>query len=499
MIKELLQEMFILKERGYYKQAIEILYKLLEMVESQDETVEILYELAEIHFFSGNLERSMYYVDKLLDMNAEHPEALKLQIKLFSKNPQRRMLIAQKLYKITNKLDDLKLYLALLNKAGNFAETATYFGTSSESYCCQEIAEALFHLSRFTEAKALLERQEHLTEANELLFAKVCYEINDEASLLVLESRLANSKNFEVVKFVIKLEYELMNYARVIEMASKINLFYTPELLYVVGQSYLFKKNYREAIKCFNMLCENNNDIRYKFALALAYIEGNQTCSAIEVVQNNSAYLKLVTFILNEKSISAKILSKEFMTMLEIFQNDELALYSVFELCFKRGLKSVIRALLRLPRLSRNLKYDFYSIKLLIREKAYDEAEQTVLNYRNYDAFAMLYAELLDLRNDFGSLENLLQKRESYEENEYEQCCYYYARIFESKGEYERAIDVAQKGLDFVNNYAEMYYTLLYGLYKHTGEMRTALDCLEKAARYNPELRPKLIKEAAEL
>ena len=117
MIKELLEEMFILKERGYYKQAIEILYKLLEMVESQDETVEILYELAEIHFFSGNLERSMYYVDKLLDMNEEHPEALKLQIKLFSKNPQRRMLIAQKLYKITNKLDDLKLYLALLNKA----------------------------------------------------------------------------------------------------------------------------------------------------------------------------------------------------------------------------------------------------------------------------------------------------------------------------------------------------------------------------------------------
>ena len=44
MIKELLQEMFILKEKGYYKQAIEILYKLLEMVESEDETVEILYE-----------------------------------------------------------------------------------------------------------------------------------------------------------------------------------------------------------------------------------------------------------------------------------------------------------------------------------------------------------------------------------------------------------------------------------------------------------------------
>ena len=46
MIKSLLQEMFILKERGYYKQAIEILYKLLEMSETQEASEEIFYELA---------------------------------------------------------------------------------------------------------------------------------------------------------------------------------------------------------------------------------------------------------------------------------------------------------------------------------------------------------------------------------------------------------------------------------------------------------------------
>ena len=58
MIKELLQEMFLLKEKGYYKQCIEILYKLLEISDSKEETVEIMYELAEVYFFSGNIEQN---------------------------------------------------------------------------------------------------------------------------------------------------------------------------------------------------------------------------------------------------------------------------------------------------------------------------------------------------------------------------------------------------------------------------------------------------------
>ena len=122
-----------------------------------------------------------------------------------------------------------------------------------------------------------------------------------------------------------------------------------------------------------------------------------------------------------------------------------------------------------------------------------------ISKYKNNDNFALLYAELLNSQNNFSILENLLNSRKSYEKNEFEQCCYYYARIFESKGDYLKAIDIARKGLGFVNCYTERYYTLLYNLYKNIGDSTHAIDCLEKAANINPDLRPALIKENASL
>lgn len=498
MVKTLLQEMFILKSKGYYKQAIEILYKLLEVVDTQEETIEIIYELAEIYLFSNNMERANHYLEKLLDIMPNHAEALRLQIKLTTLLKE-RIKIAKKLFQVTNKPEDLKLYLMLLNKAGEYEETVGYVDTTYQAFCYQEIAEAMYNLGNYQEAKSFLESQENLTETSELLLARLCYTINDDESLKLLESRLSKSKNADVLKFIINLEFELMNYAKMLKLAKGVNLFNNTNLLYIVGQANYYRNNTQDAKKCLNMLCEQDNNPKYKFALALAYVKAGQTSQAIDALKNESQYLKLLTLMLNEKSLSQRVLEKEFIAMLELFRADEFARYEVVELCFKREILGLVNELLKLPRQNKNIRHDFYMIKLLIRSGNYDEAEVKVLRYRNYEAFAMLYAELLNQRNDFAKLESLLNNRSSYEVNEYEQCCYYYARIFESKGEYLRAIDVAQKGLDFINCYGEMYYTLLYGLYKHINDMPTALECLEKAAKYNPQLRPLLIQEAAKL
>ena len=138
MIKELLKEMFLLKEKGYYKQAIEILYKLLEISDSSEETAEIIYELAEVYFFSGNIERALHYTEKLLETAPEHVDALRLQIKLLSQNPDKRIQIARKLYTITQKPEDLKLYLAILNKARMYKETLSYINSDTQKLCYQE-------------------------------------------------------------------------------------------------------------------------------------------------------------------------------------------------------------------------------------------------------------------------------------------------------------------------------------------------------------------------
>lgn len=499
MIKSLLQEMFILKERGYYKQAIEILYKLLEMSETPEESEEIFYELAEVYFYSGNIDRANHYVEKLLETNSTHIDALKLQIKLLANKSGKRIEIAKKLVELTQKPEDAKLYLALLNKGGHYYETLEFENSEYSDFCYQEIADAYFYTNNYQKAKEILEAQPSLTELGELLLARICYQINDEESLKVLETKLSNSKNPEVIKFIIRLEYDLMNYNKVIELSEKILVTNSAEMLYLIGQAYLFKNMTINAKKYFNILCDLIPHPKYYFALALAYIQAGQTSQAIEMVKNNTSYLKLTTLILNENSISKKVLAKEFLSIMDILSNDELALFKVIEISFKHNLLLIVENLLKITGSSQNLRYRFYALKYKIRNKNFAEADSLFQDYKNNDSFVMLYAELLDLQDNFKQLEKLLEQRESYEKDEFEQCCYYYARIFESKGEYERAIDIAQKGLDFVDNYAEMYYTLLYGLYKKMGDLRTAIECLEKASKYNPELRPKLIREAAEL
>ena len=134
-----------------------------------------------------------------------------------------------------------------------------------------------------------------------------------------------------------------------------------------------------------------------------------------------------------------------------------------------------------------------------INKEEFEQAECLLEKYKNNENFIFLYAELLNAQKNFSTLESLLDSKKSFEKNDFGKCCYYYARILESKGDYERAIDIAKKGLDFVSNYSEIYYLLLYSLYKHLGEKSKAIDCLEKAANANPDLRPQLITEEASL
>ncbi len=499
MIKELLQEMFLLKEKGYYKQCIEILYKLLEISDSKEETVEIMYELAEVYFFSGNIERAVHYTDKLLEILPEHINTLKLQIKLLGQNPQKRIAAAKKLYNLTNKPEDLKLYLALLNKSRLYNETLAFITPETQNYCYQEFAEAYFSTGEYTKAKELLESQPDLNEMSGLLLAKTCYILNDINALKKIEIQLADSLNPEVIKFFIQLEFDLMNYTNVINLAGKINIAAYPETLYLTGLSCFYSKQTFNAKKYFNILCEKVNNDKYKFALAMAYVQANQTSQAIETLTQSPAYLKLLTLILNEKAITKNILAKEFLTTFELYQRDYLALFTVADICFKRGLLSLARDIIKLPHNPGNLRFIYYETKLNILEKDYENAGKTLEKFKDNDNFALLYAELLNSQNNFSSLENLLDSRQTYKKNEFEQCCYYYARILEAKGEYLRAIDIAQKGLGYVNNYSEMYYTLLYKLYKHIGNSQQAIYCLEKAASLNPDLRPKLISETANL
>ena len=63
MIKKILQESFILKENGHFKQAIESFYKALEI---DNKSTELLLEIAECYSLIGEKERTLNYIEQIL-------------------------------------------------------------------------------------------------------------------------------------------------------------------------------------------------------------------------------------------------------------------------------------------------------------------------------------------------------------------------------------------------------------------------------------------------
>ena len=62
MIKDILKEAFILKEKGYYKYAIESFYKALEL---DNNSVELLLDIADCYYLMKDYERAVGYIEQI--------------------------------------------------------------------------------------------------------------------------------------------------------------------------------------------------------------------------------------------------------------------------------------------------------------------------------------------------------------------------------------------------------------------------------------------------
>lgn len=105
-ILEYIKQAFDLKSQKCYKQAIEMLYKALEL---ESDNTEILFQLGELYFLRNNFQRSMQYLEKVLQNVPEHIESLKLlqKIYIYSNEKEKACEIAEKIYTIQNNTENL--------------------------------------------------------------------------------------------------------------------------------------------------------------------------------------------------------------------------------------------------------------------------------------------------------------------------------------------------------------------------------------------------------
>ena len=74
-VLEYITKSFDLKPQGFYKPAIEMLYKALSI---ENNNVEILSQLGELYYLLENNQRAINYIEKTLEIDPLHIDCLKL-------------------------------------------------------------------------------------------------------------------------------------------------------------------------------------------------------------------------------------------------------------------------------------------------------------------------------------------------------------------------------------------------------------------------------------
>lgn len=148
-----IKQAFELKEQKYFKPAIEMLYKALEL---EGDNIEILFQIGELYFLINNYSRALQYLDRVLSINDSHTETLKLirTIKDRQDDYDEVLKISTKLFEENKTSENLIDLVRILIKLKLFCEIDKYqdldiFNTDVKIEC----ANAFYYNGKLKEQK----------------------------------------------------------------------------------------------------------------------------------------------------------------------------------------------------------------------------------------------------------------------------------------------------------------------------------------------------------
>lgn len=281
MIKNFLKEGFILKSKGYYKHAIEIFYKALELDNS---SLELLLEIADCYYNIKNTERAISYIEKILEKNPMHIDSLKLLKKIFINQEAwgEAEQITKNIYCISNDIDDLVEIFVFLNKQGRYNEIFEYNIEKLNHKIFYEMSFAKLKLNDFENAENYINKAIGELQISKyfLLKGEILYKQNKEDECIPLLEKLNfDSEDYKELCFIGLIKQYLGEYKLAVNMFKKaIKLEPRKDDLYYNCASTYFKMGeFDFAKKYYNLAISlNPNNQNYHFALAnLYYSEKN--------------------------------------------------------------------------------------------------------------------------------------------------------------------------------------------------------------------------------
>lgn len=330
MIKQYIQEGFLLKSKGYYKKAIEAFYKALECDNSSEE---LLLEIAELYYLMGNEVRALEYVELILNNNHAHVGALKLIKSIFAKKNafEEAEQTAKNIYCITKKSEDLIEIFKLLIKQEKYDEIFEYKSENAKTDVFYYMALAKFYMNELSDAEILVnmaldfdkENQHILLLKGKILLRKnridECLELIDKFEISEENHELQNWLGL-VMQYNFEFKKAIKHFLTAIKYSASSDEYYynCASTYFKMGETSLAKKYYNFAI---SLKPDNKN---YHFALANLYYSEKHYKRAMEELNYDFFEARLLKSIILYDTGYVAMAKKEIDELEKIQPDNEL-------------------------------------------------------------------------------------------------------------------------------------------------------------------------------
>ena len=493
-VVDYIKKSFELKNNGYFKPAIEMLYKALSL---DSDNIEILAQLAQLYMNLGNFPRAIYYVEKVLELDKNHIDSLFLlkEIYLLQENNQEAKCIIEKICTIQPNSEILAEKIKILTKLGEFEEINALEASETEldDKVLYEIARAYFENHNKEKAVETLTLGYQKNKKNKdilLLLAIIHYENRDLQSTKKLFHELEKiDPTTEVMNYLGLFKLSEKNFSAAVTYFSKAHKAEKKnhEYIYNLASAYFLKGWFDEALKCFTQaVCMAPEMISYHYSLAYLYYQKkayNKAAMELDYIKSldeNHEQSNILSAMVTAKKgdpLAAKNQLEEIVKANPLDDFAVSALSKVYRELSQTDLaKYHIKMALALNPDSLDYLSDLAEIK--IEQKDYENAKKTIekmleLNEKYiyaHIALSKINVALKDFDAVFDCAQSIIKLDQSCPEG------YYYnaLSLFES-GDKDFAVASLKKAISLdLNNH--LLYLKMSEFYQELGDFKNAYE-----------------------
>lgn len=446
---ELIKKSFELKGQKKYKEAIETLYKVLELDNNIDDNIEILSQMGELYILIQSYDRALEKFQKVLSIQPNNLNCLQKCFEIYFETNQ-------------------------LNKALKIASTMCEENKTAKSYL--NYLKTLVEMNKSQDAIELFNSLDELIKLDvDILYLISTIIDEDKKELLlkkILKLDLANENaNIELAK----IEFEKGNYDKAIPYCLNIDE-ENAQAQFYLAKIEAIKQNHTRAIELFlKAITLNNDNPDFYTELAKSYIDISWFDEAlialkkainILITKNKQENLDENHFLCSWIYIKQNQSSKAILCLNSI--KKESNLYSKAQILIQViNLKNsnIAKAITQLENYFN--KYNENGIlldalascykELKLYKKAIDTYKKGLELYPNSIYYTL---ELIDLLIDDKNYKEALNTIEDFSKK-HQNCAAIYnslARIFYRLKDYNKALDSINEYLNLDKNKAESYY-----------------------------------------